>query len=90
MLHPVRKVHVTSTFEKAFRKLPSPIRALAVKKDLLFRQDAHASSLKTHKLKGPLEGYCAYSVNLSYRVLFRFVKADEVLYLDIGTHEIYR
>jgi len=46
--------------------------------------------LRTHKLKGELAGAWAYSVNHSYRVLFRFLTADEGLYYDIGTHEIYR
>ena len=90
MAQPIRTVHITSDFEKAFRKLPPHIKRLAVKKDLSFRQNAFNASLRTHKLKGPLEGYCAYSINHSCRVLFRFAKSDEVLYLDIGTHEIYR
>ena len=90
MTRPVHTVHVTSDFKKAFRKLPQHIQKLAIKKDHLFRQNAIASSLRTHKLKGPLDGYCSYSVNLDYRVLFRFIKTDEVIYLDIGTHEIYR
>ncbi len=83
-------IHVTSDFKKAFRRLPHHIQELAIKKDRLFRQDAFASFLRTHKLKGPLDGYYAYSVNLEYRILFRFIKADEVIYYDIGTHEIYR
>ena len=62
---------------------------LAIKKDRMFRQNAFTVSLRTHKLKGPLDGYWAYSVNLEYRVLFRFINNHEVLYYDIGTHEIY-
>ena len=90
MSHHIRVVHVTSDFMKSYRKLPNHIQNLAIKKDQLFRQDAFSASLRTHKLKGPLEGYFAYSINHSYRVLFRFVKEDEVLCLDVGTHEIYK
>ena len=90
MARPIRIVHVTSDFRKAFGKLPHHIQSLAVKKDLLFRQDAFASFLQTHKLKGPLDGYWAYSVNHEYRVILRFVSDHEVLYYDIGTHSIYR
>ncbi len=86
----IRIVHVSSDFHKSYGKLPSRIKELAAKKDVLFREAAFAPSLKTHKLKGPLDGYWAYSVNLEYRVLFRFINAKEVLYLDIGTHEIYK
>ena len=46
--------------------------------------------LRTHKLRGALAGYWAYSVNYQYRVLFRFLASDAVLYYDIGTHDIYR
>lgn len=89
MTQPIRTVHVSSDFKKSFRKLPRHIQQLAIKKDLTFRQNAFTSSLRTHKLKGPLEGYFAYSINHEYRILFRFIKSDEVLYYDVGTHEIY-
>lgn len=89
MTQPIRTVHVSSDFKKSFRKLPRHIQELAVKKDLAFRQNAFTPALRTHKLKGPLEGYLAYSVNREYRILFRFIKSDEVIYYDVGTHEIY-
>jgi mRNA-degrading endonuclease YafQ of YafQ-DinJ toxin-antitoxin module len=53
-------------------------------------QDAFDPRLRTHKLKGELSAYWAYSVNREYRVLFRFLGPSEVLYYDVGTHEIYR
>jgi len=90
MIRPVHTIHITSDFTKAFRRLPRRIQGLAIKKDQQFRQDAFMASLRTHKLKGHLEGYYAYSVNLEYRILFRFIKNDEVIYYDIGTHEIYK
>ena len=90
MIRAIRIVHVSSDFRKAFQKLPSPIQESAIKKDQLFRENAFTPSLRTHKLKGPLEGYWAYSVNRDYRVLFRFISAHEVIYYDIGTHAIYR
>ena len=90
MVRAIRLIHVTSDFKKSFRRMPRHIQEIAVKKDRLFRQDAFISSLRTHKLKGALEGYWSYSVNFEYRVMFRFIKMDEVIYYDIGTHEIYR
>ena len=90
MLRKVNTVHVTSDFKKSFRKLPKQIQNLAIKKDELFRHDAFSSSLRTHNLKGSLEGFWSYSLNISYRVLFRFIHDDEVIYYDIGTHQIYK
>ena len=74
MIRSIRIVHVTSDFKKSFVKLPKPIQELAIKKDQMFRQNAFAHSLRAHKLKGPLDGYWAYSVNLQDRILFRFLK----------------
>ena len=86
----ISKVHVSSDFKKSFKKIPKIIQDLAIRRDQWFRDDAFDARLKTHKLKGTLEGYWSYSINLQYRILFRFINSSEVLYYDIGTHEIYR
>jgi mRNA-degrading endonuclease YafQ of YafQ-DinJ toxin-antitoxin module len=86
----ILRIHVTSDFEKTYKKLPSNIRLLTEKKDKWFRANPFDSRLKTHRLKGELKGYWSYSVNYHIRVLFKFISAHEVIYYDIGTHEIYR
>ena len=90
MIRPVTRIHITSAFTKSYRKLPHQIQEVAKKKDKWFRHNASDPRLKTHKLRGELQGYWSYSVNESYRVLFRFVGSDEVIYYDVGTHDIYR
>jgi plasmid maintenance system killer protein len=90
MAHTILKVHSTSEFEKSFRKLPVHIQDLATKKDKWFRQDAFDRRLHTHKLKGELSGYWSYYINRQYRILFRFLNGGEVIYYDIGTHDIYK
>ena len=82
MPRPISTVHITPDFEKAYLRLPKHIQNLAT--------DAFDPSLRTHKLKGELSAYWAYSINREYRVLFRFLGPSEVLYYDVGTHEIYR
>ena len=86
----IKQVHVAPRFFKSFARLPSAIQTLAKEKDVWFRASPFDPRLRTHKLKGQLAGAWAYSVNRSYRVLFRFLSDDEVLYYDIGTHDIYR
>ena len=86
----IATVHVPPDFEKTFLRLPGRIRSLATRKDQWFRKDAFDQRLRTHKLKGKLSDYWSYSVNREYRILFRFLGPDEVIYYDIGTHEIYR
>lgn len=87
---PITTVQTTSDFEKAFRRLPANLQALAEKKDQWFRANAFDPRLHTHQLKGALDGFCSYSVNYQYRVLFRFLSGDAVIYYDVGTHAIYR
>ena len=55
--------------------------------------DATHSSLRTHKLRGPLAGCRACSVGCDVRVVFEFVVhegAEAILLLSLGTHgEVY-
>ena len=59
----------------------------------LLSEDAFHSTLKTHKLKGDLEGSLACSVGYDLRVLFEFVQykgAEAILLQTVGTHdEVY-
>lgn len=56
----------------------------------LFQEDPFHSSLKTHKLTGKLKGLWAFAVSYDCRVVFSFLSQNEVLLIDIGTHdEVY-
>lgn len=56
----------------------------------IFIKDPHALSLKTHKLKGELVGYCSFSVSYDLRILFEFIDDKTVGFVDIGTHGVYK
>jgi len=60
---------------------------------ILLSENAFAPQLKTHKLKGDLDGVWACSVEHDLRILFELVPHDGVeaiLLLTIGTHdEVY-
>ena len=88
-LRRIYAVEHTTLFEKNFERLPKHIQKLAAKKDEVFRQNAFHPTLETHKLGGKLTNDWAYSVNRDYRVHFYFVNDHTVVYLNIGTHEIY-
>lgn len=89
-VHGVKKIFYTSHFEKALKRLSSRIQELAHKKDLLFRENAFAPQLKTHKLTGKLRDLWSYSINRNYRVVFSFKENGKAaIYYDIGTHKIY-
>ena len=58
----------------------------------LLAQDAFDPRLKTHKLRGQLEGLWACSVEYDCRIVFAFEPdpesaEDMIVLIDIGTHE---
>jgi addiction module RelE/StbE family toxin len=59
----------------------------------LLATDAFDSRLKTHKLKGELDGVLACSAGYDLRILFEIVQregGEAVLLLSMGTHdEVY-
>lgn len=70
--------------------MPDRIQRLAYQKDTIFRANPFHPRLLTHKLKGELKDRWAYSVNRENRIVFRFLDDHTILYLDIGTHEVYK
>ncbi len=60
---------------------------------LLLSADAFDPRLKTHKLKGDLDGVWASGAGYDLRILFELVQHDEaeaILLLTLGTHdEVY-
>lgn len=84
------KVKVSPRFEKNYKKLPKEIKEKAKEKELIFRENPFDSRLKTHKLSGKDKECWAFSIDYSYRIKFIFLNDEEVLFLNIGTHEIYR
>ena len=61
----------------------------------LLAENPFAPQLETHKLKGKLAGSWACKVGYDMRIVFDFVKSesqkeDDILLLEIGTHdEVY-
>jgi len=86
----VIKIYPTRHFIRAYKSLPDKIKISAGKKEKIFKNNPFDPRLKTHKLKGRFKGCWAYSVSYQYRILFRFVDDETVLYYDIDTHDIYK
>ena len=56
----------------------------------LFSSNPFSKQLRTHKLTGTLKGLWAFSVDYDTRVIFSFLTDDEILFIDIGSHdEVY-
>lgn len=55
-------------------------------------EDVYPPSLKTHKLRGNLDGVWSCSIDYSNRILFRFIPTseeneEEILSLTLGSHD---
>ena len=83
-------VNVSPKFEKSWQKLPERIKEKAKEREKAFKENPFNQSLKTHKLIGNNKEFWSFSVNYSYRIKLIFLSEKEVLFLDIGTHSIYR
>ena len=84
------EIQVSERFKKNYRKLPQKIKERAKQREAIFRTNPFDLILKTHKLSGKETGIWAFWVNDSYRIKFIFLPNREVLFLDIGTHKIYK
>lgn len=54
----------------------------------IFKEDAFDKRLKTHCLKGNLKEYHAFSISYSDRIVFRLLDDEEVLFIQVGNHDI--
>lgn len=85
----ILRSHTTAQFENDFLSLPRHLQEKAKRKINLFEQECFYKTLDTHKLKGVLGGFWAFSIDRKYRVIFRFLAKQEAMYYRIGTHKIY-
>lgn len=74
---------------KSYRLLEKKVKTKAEAKEKTFRNNLFHSSLKTHKLSGKLKNQWSFAVDNKHRILFEFDNND-VVFLDIGTHKIYK
>ncbi len=88
-----RKIYYSETFKKTYKKLvrKNPDVSFEILEKLIrFHQDPFDSSLKTHKLKGVLADFYAFSVQADLRIIFRFDDDADIVVVDLGTHdEVY-
>jgi mRNA-degrading endonuclease YafQ of YafQ-DinJ toxin-antitoxin module len=79
----------SSRFRRKARKLKDPQASMLRAALRRFAADPQDPLLHTHKLKGELDGYWAFSVDADLRVLFRW-DGDKAFLVNIGSHdEVY-
>jgi len=85
------KIDFTAKFEKQYLRLPKQIKVKAEKQESVFRNNPFHSSLHTEKLSPKSREVWSFRIDNNYRVIFRFLEKDSVLFLNIGPHDwIYK
>jgi len=54
----------------------------------IFKQDIFDKRLKTHRLKGNLKDYYAFSISYSDRIVFKIIEDNSVYLIEIGSHDV--
>jgi addiction module RelE/StbE family toxin len=80
----------TPQFLRMLRKLELSLQEEAIEKIELFENDPTHSQLKAHKLKGKLKNRYSFSVNYQTRIIYTYLSKNEVAFLAIGDHDVYK
>jgi len=85
-------IYLTSKFRRAYKKLPKQVKEKAKLKEKIFRKNIFAPNLEAHPLGGKYKAYWAFSIDYSYRIMFKFLNTTKtkVVFINVGTHEIYK
>jgi len=86
----ITSIELSSRYKKSFRRIPSRIQRKAILRIRTFRENPFNPYLKTHPLSGKEKECWAFWVDFHCRIKFIFFTDKEVLFLEIGTHEIYK
>ena len=86
------EIYLTEKFRKNYAVLPKQIKRKSEIRERIFRKNPYHHSLKSHSLHGKYKDYWSFSVDKSYRIMFQFLDATKtkVVFINIGTHEIYK
>ena len=84
------EIFSTTTFDKLFIGLPKNIQKKAVKKTELFKNNPFHPSLRIEKLHPKRHQVWSFRVDISYRIVFKFISTNHVEFRFIGHHnQIY-
>jgi mRNA-degrading endonuclease RelE of RelBE toxin-antitoxin system len=84
----ISNIYYHPQFKKSSLRLPKEIQKKAQSRTKIFKENPFHPSLDTHKLHGRLKEQWSFCVKGQYRLLFIFDNND-VIFLDIGPHNIY-
>lgn len=84
-------VYLHKNFTKQYIKLTVSQKEKFKQRKGLFLKDEFNPVLNNHPLKGKYEGYRSINVTGDIRAIYKKIKANEVIFVVIGSHsELYR
>lgn len=84
------EIGFTKAFLRQLKKLEPALQEEICEKVELFQVQPDHMSLKVHKLKGRLKDRYSFSVNYSYRGVFKYTSKTEVVLMAVGDHDVYK
>ena len=85
------EIYYADEFEKGYIKLPKQIKAKAETQEKLFINNPFYPSLHTEKLSPKSREVWSFRIDKNYRIIFRFLNNDKVIFLNVGHHHwIYK
>jgi mRNA-degrading endonuclease RelE of RelBE toxin-antitoxin system len=85
------EIFTTDKFEIEYNKLPKSVQKKAQKQEKLFQNNLHHPSLHIEKLSPKWKEMWSFRIDKNYRIVFRFLDKDKVLFLNAGPHDwIYK
>jgi len=86
----IKQIRYSSHFLRKLRKISQKEKTLLSKIEQIFRANCFDPRLKTHKLSGKLEEFWSFPLSYKTRVLFKLNNKNSVIFIDIGSHSIYK
>ena len=85
------KIVTTQTFDELFHQLDEKIQIKAARKTEIFRENPFNPILRTEKLYPKQYDVWSFRVDINYRIVFKFLRRDRVLFMFVGHHnQIYK
>jgi mRNA-degrading endonuclease YafQ of YafQ-DinJ toxin-antitoxin module len=85
-------IYFDAAFERKFEKYEARLseteRQRLNKRLEIFADDVFDKRLKTHRLKGELKEYYAFSISYSERLVFKILDDEGIYLIEIGSHDV--
>lgn len=77
-------------FVKQLKNLEPSLQDEVLEKIDVFKNKDNYKILKVHKLHGKFADRFSFSVNYNTRIIFKYLKKNEVALLFVGDHDLYK